>query len=391
MVATYTEPSDGDWADVRAARMQRQRLVGDRFAAPVDVVASIGAVQAQEYVDAGWALAQRSDGDVTAAEVEARVADGSILRTHVLRPTWHFVRPADARWMLELTGPRIIRSMASAWRATGLDEPAERARVIEAVADALADGDHLTRKDLAERLEQRGVDTTKRISFITLAAELDRVAISGAPQGKQQTFAAFDDRVPASDPLDRDEAVARLAERYLRGHGPATAHDLAWWGGITVGDARRGYDACGAASYEREGLTYWDVGLDTPSPRGSDYSTTGGGSSTTGEGGGLGSHLLPPYDEYLIAYKNRQVVDASEDFEREPIEGLFFWGLAVDDGRVVGGWKWTRPTRKADPVVVTLTLLTSLTRLARERFAREAERFSHYLGTPVELTLEGPA
>ncbi|KAA1424618.1 winged helix DNA-binding domain-containing protein [Mumia zhuanghuii] len=379
MVATYIEASDGDWADVRAERMRRQRLVGEPFATPPDVVDLLGAVQAQEYVDAGWALAQRSAGEVTAADVGALVGSGELLRTHVLRPTWHFVRPADARWMLELTGPRVIRTMGSAWRATGLDDPAELTNVLDAVADALADGDHLTRKDLAERLEQRGVDTAKRISFITLRAELERVVISGAPQGKQQTFAAFDDRVPASAPLDHDEAVARLAGRYLLGHGPATPHDLSWWGGITVGDARRGFEACGAASFEREGLTYWGVGGFDSQAR-----------STSG-GDGLGSHLLPPYDEYLISYKNRQVVDASEDFVREPMEGIFFWGLATDDGRVVGGWKWPRPKRKADPVVLTLTMLVPTPADLRERFAHQADRFSRYLGQPVELTLEEPA
>ncbi|WP_370616760.1 winged helix DNA-binding domain-containing protein [Mumia sp. Pv 4-285] len=384
MVATYTEPSDGDWAPLRVERMRRQRLVGEPFASPVDVVAKLGAVQAQEYVDAGWALAQRSAGEVTAADVESLVASGEILRTHVLRPTWHFVRPADARWMLELTGPRIIRTMASAWRATGLDEPAERARVNDAVAEALGDGEHLTRKDLAERLEQRGIDAAKRIGFITLSAELDRVAISGAPQGKQQTFAAFDDRVPASDPLDHDEAVARLAERYLQGHGPATPHDLSWWGGITVGDARRGYEACGAESYEREGLTYWGVSIDS-------VASTSGGGADASTSGGLGSHLLPPYDEYLIAYKNRQAVDASAEYAREPIEGIFFWGLAVEDGRVVGGWKWPKPQRRADPVRLTLTMLVRTPADVRDRFAYAADRFSRYLGRPVELTLEEPA
>src|SRR5919107_1513744 len=145
MVATYTEPTDGDWSPVRDARMRRQRLIGEPYASPVEVVARLGAVQAQEYVDAGWALAQRSAGEVTAVDVEREVAAGEILRTHVLRPTWHFVRPEDVRWMLELTGPRIVRSMASAWRQNGLDGPTERARVIDAVADALADGAHLTR------------------------------------------------------------------------------------------------------------------------------------------------------------------------------------------------------------------------------------------------------
>ena len=384
MAAMYSEFADGDWSSLRSARMSRQRLVGEPFASPVDAVERLTAVQAQEYVDAGWALSQRSEGAPTASEIEALVARGEILRTHVLRPTWHFVRPSDARWMLELTGPRVVRTMASAWRATGLDDAHERARVNDAVGEVLGGGEHLTRTQLSERLEARGIDTTKRITFITLAAELDRVAISGAPQGKKQTFAAFDDRVPASDPLDHDEAVARLAERYLRGHGPATPHDLAWWGGLTVTDARRGYEAAGAVPYELEGLTYYEIeGLDTPSPRGSGYSTSGGA-------GGSGSHLLPPYDEYLISYKNRQAVDASEDYVREPIEGLFFWGLAVDDGRVVGGWKWSRPTRKADPASATLTLLTDTISAVRDRFAAQAERFSRYLGTPVELTMEAP-
>lgn len=373
MVATYIEGADGDWSPVRDARMSRQRLVGAPFASLVDVVAHFGAVQAQEYVDAGWALAQRSDGAPTAADVEALVASGEILRTHVMRPTWHFVRPADARWMLELTAPRIDRTMASAWRQVGLAEPGERTRVVDAVADALSDGAHLTRKQLTERLEARGIDTAKRLGFLTFAAELERVAISGAPQGKQQTYAAFDDRVPPSDPLDRDEALARLAESYLRGHGPATPHDLAWWGGLTVGDARRGYEACGAVSYEREGLTLYDLAGHES------------GSTVTGT-----SRLLPPYDEYLIAYKNRQAVDPGEVRRRAPDDDTYFAGIAVEDGMVVGGWKWRRPRRRADPVDLTLTVFPPTTSDVRDRFAYEAERFSRYLGMRVELTMEAP-
>ncbi|UOQ90824.1 winged helix DNA-binding domain-containing protein [Agromyces endophyticus] len=234
-------------AELRSRRLFAQGLrgpVGDDGDASgpaprttAEVVRRALAVQAQEYLPSQWGLAQRIDPVARpgAAEVAAAVDHGEILRTHVLRPTWHFVTPDDARWLLELSAPRIRRQMASDIRKAGWDGDAG-ARGVEVIAREL-DGGHRTRSDLAAAFDRAGLPTTG-LGFVLFVAEVERVAISGASAGKQRTYAAFDERVPASPPRAREEALAELVERALTTRGPATVRDLATWSGSTLGDVR---------------------------------------------------------------------------------------------------------------------------------------------------------
>src|SRR5262245_55486098 len=132
--------------DLTRARLRNQRLSTARFRRADEVVRWMGAVQAQEYADAQWGLALRTRR-ATAAGIERLFADGAILRTHVLRPTWHFVTPADIRWMLALTGPSVRKRMAPYDRRLELDATIFR-RSEKAIATALRGGVHLTRQEL---------------------------------------------------------------------------------------------------------------------------------------------------------------------------------------------------------------------------------------------------
>src|SRR5688572_10872776 len=223
-------------------RLHNQHISQVGFRQPAEVVGWLGAVQAQDYAAAKWALALRAPG-LTDADVDRALADGSILRTHVLRPTWHFVLPDDIRWMLALTAPRINALSAYYYRQMGLDD-ATFARSNDVLAKALQGGQQRTREELAAVLHQAGIYNGELLAFtyLMIRAELDGVVCSGARRGKQFTYALLDERAPQARQLTRDEALAELARRYFSGHGPATLADFVWWSGLTVTDARSGLE-----------------------------------------------------------------------------------------------------------------------------------------------------
>ena len=198
----------------------------------------MGAVQSQDYPGAKWAIGQRTRGATDAAFDEA-FAQGRILRTHIMRPTWHFVMPADIRWMLALTAPRVNAVMAYYYRQMEVDETLI-ARAKPVFERALRGGKQLTRAELGTALEKAGIHATGvRLGFIIGRAELDAVVCSGALRGKQHTWALLEERVPPAKRLDRDEAMRELTRRFFTSHGPAQLIDFVWWSGLTMADAKK--------------------------------------------------------------------------------------------------------------------------------------------------------
>ena len=248
----------GDPLAVVRRRMAAQRLVGAPFATAAEAVASSGAVQAQEHAEALWSLGMRV-ADVTAADVEAASDRGEILRTHVLRPTWHFVAAADLRWLLRLTGERVERGTAGRRRELGLDD-ATLARCDETLTAVLADREPRTRRELGAALEAAGIDMAgQRLPHTLGHAELAGVIVSGPRRGKQHTYLLLEDRAPAAPQRTREEDVAELVRRYFTSHGPATLRDFAWWSGLTMTDGRAGLAALGEELVGEEGTdgTLW--------------------------------------------------------------------------------------------------------------------------------------
>jgi len=350
-------------------RLENQHLVSPTLTEAADVVRALGAVQSQDYAGATWAVAQRTKG-LTEADVDRGIASGAILRTHVLRPTWHFVLPEDIRWMLELTAPRIRGAMAYYDRQLGLD--ANVFRKSNAVFErVLRDGQQLTRVELSAVLRRAGVDvsTGQRVGNMLLRAELDRVIIRGARRGKQFTYALFDERVPAAAPRDRDAALDDLTRCYFATRGPATVQDFAWWSGLTVADAKRGVEIAAAfvKCEIRDGGAYWHVPSKRAFPRAARV-----------------AHLLPNYDELFVGFKDRAAF--AERLRRvranHRVDALMGHILFVN-GQIVGGWRRTR----GKTVEVELRLLVPLTAPERDLARRAAERFGEFLGTPVRVRI----
>jgi hypothetical protein len=361
-------------ADARAhiahQRLARQLLTSSKLETAADVVRRLGAVQAQDYAGAKWAVAMRTRRLVLDTAVEQAVADGAILRTHVLRPTWHFVAPADIRWMLALTAPRISAAMAHYNRKLELDA-STFLRSNAALTRALRDGKQMTRPELAGVLRRARIDVegTQRLAHLMMQAELDAVVCSGARRGKQFTYALLDERVPPAAPLDRDKALLELTRRYFATRSPATPHDFAWWSGLTVADATRGIEMAGN-SLERtviDNRAYW---VDPSSDIRASAAPT--------------ALLLPNYDEYFIGFKDRSAM-AQRLQSADLVTGgdAMIANVVVVDGQLVGGWK---RTLARDSVVVGLKLLARLTRAERRALDSAVESYGNFLGLEARAT-----
>lgn len=300
------------------------------------------------------------------ADVEAAFNAGAIIRTHLLRPTWHFVDPADLRWLLALTGPRVHAMNAYPYRRFEVD-PAVCRRGATVVSKALRGGAHLTRAELGSALEAAGLSMAEphRLAYLMMRLELDGVICSGPRRGKLSTYALLEERVPPAPVPERDELLALLATRYFATRGPATVQDLAWWSGLTVADARR---AVAAAELEQEtldGVAYW---------RGAGGSTRVAGSPV--------AHLLPNYDEHFIGFRDRSALAGRLKGRKFPPDTFRGHVIAVG-GQLVGGW---RRELARDRVEVELNPVVALTPSERKSVAAAVVAFGAFLELPAAVT-----
>jgi winged helix DNA-binding protein len=351
-------------------RLRNQRLTRLGFRQPDEVVAWFGAVQAQEYEPAKWALGLRMKKRSLSAEIQHAFDQGSILRTHVMRPTWHFVSPADIRWLIELTGSRVQRVMSTYDRQLGLDDRTF-VRGTSLIEAALGDGNHLTRAELGERLRHAGLTLDRvRLAHMAMYAELEGVICSGPRRGKQSTYALVAERAPKAIRLSRDEALATLARRYFSSHGPATMRDFVWWSGLPTADAKRGLEMNTAQREDVDGRTYWTIG--DPSRGGTRDDLV---------------HLLPIYDEYIVAYRDRDAVPHAPSTIRaasRPANSVTFQHALVIGGQVAGTW---RRMQNAKAAAIDVVPLRRLSRLEREAVGDAAARYEQFLCAPVRCSI----
>ena len=378
--------------DIATRRLHSQRLAGEPLPGATDVVGWLGAVQSQDYPAATWAIGQRTRGAV-ASTVNRLFDDGAILRTHVLRPTWHFVLPGDIRWLLALTGPRIRAGMAGRLRALELDA-ATITRAENALTTALSGGHRLTRPELGEVLRAAGIAPDgQRLPHLLIAAELDALIVSGPRRGRDFTYALLDERVPRTPALDREQALCRLAHRYFRSRGPAQVQDLAWWAGLTLAEAARG--AAGAAetwagapaagvSAPAAG-TATPVGLTSELIDGKRYWFDPSRRPRSAPGA---AHLLPNFDELTVGYRDRSALD-HPDGCFDPT--LFAFGSVLSNvlvigGRVRGAWRRVLSPRA---VRLQMRLLDVLSPSETAAVGRAANRMSGFLERSVDLEWVG--
>jgi hypothetical protein len=358
--------------DIAQARLSNQLLGREKKRTPGEVVGWLGAVQAQDFAAAKWAIGMRLQ-QATDAEVEKAYNAGHILRTHVMRPTWHFLAPGDIRAVQALTAHRVRAGNATMHRKLELDDRL-LSRCYRALTAALRDGQHLTRAELSSRLAVSRIEAKgQRLAYILMDAELEALICSGPRKGKQFTYALLEERVPKARALPSEEALARWALRYFLGHGPAQAKDFAWWSGLTLQEAQRGIElAKGSLLRETiDGKTYW-------------RSPGGDGQEPNGEKpGGGGALLLSIYDEYTIAYRDRGALGDGRHLERLISMGNALTSVLILDGIIAGTWK--RVLAKAK-VELTVSPFHTPRKAEKEAIRAAASAYGEFLGLPVALS-----
>jgi hypothetical protein len=352
--------------DFIETRLSSHRLLDAPFEKAVDVVDWLCAVQSQDYTGAKWALGLRANGLID-AQVDEAFDKGEILRTHVMRPTWHFVTPKDIGWMLQLTAPRIFKILNYYNKKVDLDEALLR-RTDRLIAEALRGGNFLTRDEIITMLQKHGIATEEknkviRGAHILMYSELHGTICSGGKKGKQFTYALMEERAPQTKNFDREEALAEMTFRYFRGHGPAMIKDFVWWSGLTVADAKLGVEL------NKKKLTeitikenrYWFVECNNSVSIKSPH-----------------NYLLSNYDEYTC-YSDHSLVSDPEAAKKYDMRYVHY---IVINGKIVGGWK--RVITKNGYQVIP-QWWNSPTRDEKEALVGAAERYSKFLGIPVVL------
>ena len=337
------------------------------FAAPADVVRWFGAVQSQDFAPAKWSLGERLTG-IGDVEVQRAFDAGEFLRTHVLRPTWHFVAPEDIRWLLRLTGPRVHATNAYYYRQCGLDD-AVLAKAHDLLTAELAGEAWRTRKELAALIDGAGLPTAGfALAYTLMHAELDGLICNGPTRGKQQTYALLEERVPPTPERDREWALAEIVTRYFTSHGPATAKDLRWWSSLTLTDIASGVELAGDRLRHEvvDGLSYWS-GWHDPSPPASPT-----------------VHLVQGYDEYVVGFaESKWLLDAYGRTRAIPAGTVLPNGVLLLDGQVVGHWKRTS-TR--DTLLVEALLHRPLTPAESQALEAAAARQATFLNLRAQVT-----
>lgn len=353
-------------------RLINQRIAAKKFAQPEMVVRWMGAMQAQDYTQAIWAIGLRTQS-ATLVDVEQAIAEGKILRTWPMRGTIHFVPARDAKWMLMLSARRTIASDRRRQEQLDLDLPLlERCKQL--LYDALHGGRRLSRPDVMSLLKNAGISTENQRGYhILVYAALSGLICLGPMQDRQQSFVLLDEWVPDAHVLSREEALAELAARYFTSHGPATLRDFAWWAGLTLTDARSGLAAShkSLTSVTINAVDYWFADQASLDERESED-----------------VHLLPGFDEYLLGYTDRSAMLASEHASKiVPGGNGVFKPMLVLDGYIVGGWM---RSLKKNRLEITINQFAGPV-APRERLIAAAERYSAFLGLPLSgVTINAP-
>lgn len=352
--------------DIALQRLDSQSISPPRFSSSHEVVAWFGAMQAQDFAAAKWAVGLRLT-HATDESIEEAFNKGEILRTHVMRPTWHFVTPEDIRWLLALTAPRVHAFNGSFYRRSGLDKAIfHRSNAI--LEKALQGGRQLTRTEIDSELRQAGIPTQNMgLSYTLMQAELDGIICSGPRRGKQFTYMLLKERVPKTKVLDRDDALATLTKRYFFSHGPAQIQDFVWWSGLTTTDAKQGLELNKAhlTSETIDGKTYWFT--ESFQPPDKTLKTV---------------FLLPGFDEYFIAYKDRGAILDPKHAKHLNLGGGMLNGALVVDGRMVGGWKRTFTNHG---VVISVEFYEKIAAAHKKELQAVAASYGKFLNLPVNL------
>ena len=348
-------------------RLISQKLDKTSPNSPEEIVQHLGAMQAQDYAMAKWAIGSRCDA--TEREIEEAINSGKIIRTHILRPTWHLVSAEDIYWMLDVSGPQVKRIILAETKKYGCDEK-EFDKINSAIEKILAGNNHLTREEIIQELNVKKFSDDYKLSpvLIMMYAELDGVVCNGKMKGKKMTYALLEERVPKpKTKLTKEEALAKLAQRYFESRGPATAADFSHWSGFSTTICK---SAINAISLQLNNIAidnqqYW-FGKDHPNPDNFRESV----------------HFLAAFDEYLISYKNRESSILLEHQPKAFTKNGIFKPTIVENGKVIGTWK---RTIKKDHVKIETDFFNQTEMSKKQILFEGIKSFEKYLETKIVI------
>lgn len=352
--------------DIANTRLANQQLAKPNFKTPNELINWMGAMQAQDFTMAKWAIGIRLP-NLKETLIEEAVNKGEILRTHVLRPTWHFVSAEDITWMLELSAPHIKSGMRGRHKQMGLSEAIlkKSKRIIEKL---LSDGEHLTRDEIMSEFKKARIDVSEnRSSHFLMMAEFDGLICSGKMKNGNQTYALLESRIPKTKSLKREEALAKLAQKYFTSHGPATLQDFVWWSGLPVPDARKAIEM---------------IKPDFVSGKIGEKEYLFDGSNNFPKKINESVHLLPAYDEFLISYKDRDASLSLVDNKKTISNNGIFRPVILINGQVKGIWK---RAKKNDKVVVEINFFQPQKKVIQQKAGKAAMKLGSFLNKEIEI------
>jgi len=355
-----------DEINILPLRLESQLLMLHQASTVQEVVSRMGALQAQDYEMMKWAIGCRLPNS-TATLVEEALNNGEILRTHVLRPTWHVVSAKDIHWMLALTAPRIRNSMKVRDAQLGLTA-STILKSKSILVKALEGGLHKTKEELNLLLNNASIPTTGyRDAHYLMHAELDGLICNGKNIGKIRTYALLDERAPSKHDLSKEESLATLARMYFTGRCPASMQDFMWWSGLTTGDARLAIDSVKAHFHsEKIGLQTFILPNLTPSTNPSVNLV----------------HPIPAFDEFIIAYKDRSAVLIPEKFQKVVSSNGVFRPALLLNGKVIGIWK---RTTKKNKLLIEITLFDRKFREFDPAFRESFANYGRFYGIKIDV------
>jgi hypothetical protein len=346
-------------------RLVSQKLYKTSPASPQEIVKHLGAMQAQDYAMAKWAIGSRCDA--TEKEIEEAINSGKIIRTHILRPTWHFVAADDIHWMLDLSGPQVKRIILAETKKYGCDE-SQFDKINSAIEKMLAGNNHSTREEIIQELTIKKFSGGYTLSpvLVMMYAELDGLVCNGKMKGKQMTYALLEERVPKPlAKLTKEEGLAKLAKRYFESHGPATLSDFSWWSGFSMTTCKIAIHSIKSElnSAEIENQTYWF---------GTNLSLENNFRESV--------HFIAAFDEILISYKNREASILLEHQLKAFTRNGIFKPVILENGKVIGTWK---RTIKKDHTKIETQFFNKTEKHKKEVLFEGIKAFENYLETRI--------
>lgn len=342
---------------IKQIRLYSHHLVNPVFDKPEELVNYMGAVQAQDYTMSKWALGVRLNKP-SLNSVEKALQEGKILRTHILRPTWHYVSAEDIRWMLQLTGKRIKSAVEGYGRARNLMHE-DYLRANKFFEKILA-GRHLTKQEIESEFIKAGYKNIEGVGCLISFAEAEGILCSGIDKNKKAAYALLEERIAPVKALHKEEALAKLAMKYFQSHSPASLNDFVWWSGLSITEARKGIEAVKSElivdKFQAESLFIHESYKD--------YTATDGI-----------VHLLPPFDEYLISYKNRADVLAPEYYPKAFTRYGIFYPVVLCNGQIVGNWK---KTVKKSQIQIEISFFDPKTKIDKKLIQHAEDRYRRF-------------